>query len=372
MKVIANRFKHIFPKIIAQEQTGFIAERNINENIILAQEVVHSMRCQKKRKWMAIKINLEKAYDRVMWNGVLLSKFSLVRGIRQGCPLSPYLFVLCMEWLGHLIQATISEAKWNPIRLSRDVPDISHLFFVDDLSMMIPRKTRDEIERHIPPDVYMNYECLLHKMVTEDGSWNLDLFRVWLSDEVIQAIKGIPSPYPLEGPDRISWNHIFSSAFSVKSAYKAIKGGDGNPNDEKWEMAWKFPGPQWIQDIFHILRDCPATKDVWAQALQFFSSSQVVPSGCLDQSVKVHTSEEEVHLYTNRAVQLDSRLATVGGVVHDTEGHWYIPRNQNQVADCVAKLALIEKGNLQVLDFPSEMARVLIDRDKYFSGGSFD
>lgn len=112
-----------------------------------------------------IKINLEKAYDRViwdfinaslkatsipdylrniilpsitnstmqiMWNGVRLLKFKPVRGIRQGCSLSPYLFVLCMKWLDHSIQSTISTGKWNPSGLSRSRPTLSHLFFVDD------------------------------------------------------------------------------------------------------------------------------------------------------------------------------------------------------------------------------------------------
>ncbi|KAA3460632.1 Retrovirus-related Pol polyprotein LINE-1 [Gossypium australe] len=154
MKVIANRFK---------EQAGFIAGRNIIDNIILAQEVIHSMRCNRKgRKWMAVKLDLEKAYDRVswdfinaslsaagiplflrnvimsaisfstmqvLWNGVPTQKFKPKRGIRQGCPLSPYLFVLCMEWLGHSIHSGIED----PIRLSRSGPPVSHLFFADDL-----------------------------------------------------------------------------------------------------------------------------------------------------------------------------------------------------------------------------------------------
>ncbi|KAA3487341.1 reverse transcriptase [Gossypium australe] len=75
MKVIANRFKVIFPKLISQEQAGFIAGRNIFDNIILAQEVIHSMRCNRKgRKWMAIKLDLEKAYDRVSWDFINVSR----------------------------------------------------------------------------------------------------------------------------------------------------------------------------------------------------------------------------------------------------------------------------------------------------------
>ncbi|KAK5811979.1 hypothetical protein PVK06_027373 [Gossypium arboreum] len=69
MKVIANRFKMVFPKFIGPEQAGFVAGRNINDNIIIAQEVIHSMKSkQKNKKWMAIKIDLEKAYDRVRWD----------------------------------------------------------------------------------------------------------------------------------------------------------------------------------------------------------------------------------------------------------------------------------------------------------------
>ncbi|KAA3476668.1 reverse transcriptase [Gossypium australe] len=50
MKVIANRFKLVFPNIISQEQAGFIVGRNITNNIILAQEVILSMRCKRNGK----------------------------------------------------------------------------------------------------------------------------------------------------------------------------------------------------------------------------------------------------------------------------------------------------------------------------------
>ncbi|KAH1083089.1 hypothetical protein J1N35_022850 [Gossypium stocksii] len=67
MKVIANHFKVVFPKIIEQEQARLIAWQNITDNIIIAQEAIHPMRSkQKNKKWMAVKIDLEKAYDRVL------------------------------------------------------------------------------------------------------------------------------------------------------------------------------------------------------------------------------------------------------------------------------------------------------------------
>ncbi|KAA3480418.1 LINE-1 reverse transcriptase isogeny [Gossypium australe] len=44
MKIIPNRFKVVFPKIIGPEQTSFIVGKNITGNIIVAQEVIHSMR----------------------------------------------------------------------------------------------------------------------------------------------------------------------------------------------------------------------------------------------------------------------------------------------------------------------------------------
>ncbi|KAK5786060.1 hypothetical protein PVK06_040687 [Gossypium arboreum] len=167
MKVIANRFKVVFPNYITPEQVGFISGRNISDNIIIAQEVIHSMRSGKTgKKLMAIKFDLEKAYDRIswelidvslvaagipevlrkvimraisssnmqiFWDVVSFQSFKPVRGIRQGCPLSPYLFVFCMEWLGHLIRSEITAKRWKPIRLSRSGPSLSHLFFADDL-----------------------------------------------------------------------------------------------------------------------------------------------------------------------------------------------------------------------------------------------
>ncbi|PRQ37815.1 putative RNA-directed DNA polymerase [Rosa chinensis] len=69
----------------------------------------------------------------VCLNGELSNEFKASRGIRQGDPLSPYLFVLCMEKLSHLIKSAVEDGLWKPVRASGSSPLISHLFFADDL-----------------------------------------------------------------------------------------------------------------------------------------------------------------------------------------------------------------------------------------------
>lgn len=69
----------------------------------------------------------------ILWNGEALEDFTPERGLRQGDPLSPYLFVLCMERLSALITNKVEEGSWKGIKVSRNVCPISHLFFADDL-----------------------------------------------------------------------------------------------------------------------------------------------------------------------------------------------------------------------------------------------
>lgn len=68
----------------------------------------------------------------IIWNGQLLPSFNPARGLRQGDPLSSYLFVLCMERLSQLIDDTVACGVWQPIRISANGPAISHLLFVSD------------------------------------------------------------------------------------------------------------------------------------------------------------------------------------------------------------------------------------------------
>lgn len=70
---------------------------------------------------------------RVQWQNTTSDSFKPTRGVRQGDPLSPYLFVLCMERLGQLIHHEVAAGRWKPLPLSKRGPNLSHLFFADDL-----------------------------------------------------------------------------------------------------------------------------------------------------------------------------------------------------------------------------------------------
>lgn len=64
----------------------------------------------------------------ILWNGECTAPFKPTRGIRQGDPLSPYLFVLCMERLNQIIEEAIIGGRWRPIHASRGGPKLSNLF----------------------------------------------------------------------------------------------------------------------------------------------------------------------------------------------------------------------------------------------------
>ena len=68
----------------------------------------------------------------ILVNGEPKGEIKPTRGIRQGDPLSPYLFLLCSEGLNRLIQGAVREDKIRGFSLCRSGPRISHLFFTDD------------------------------------------------------------------------------------------------------------------------------------------------------------------------------------------------------------------------------------------------
>lgn len=56
----------------------------------------------------------------VNWNGARSNYFRPQRGIRKGYPISPYLFVICMDKLNHIIEHEVRQNNWKTLKLGRD------------------------------------------------------------------------------------------------------------------------------------------------------------------------------------------------------------------------------------------------------------
>lgn len=91
---------------------------------------------------MSCVTNLEAS---ILSNGKPLLPFTLERGLRQGDPLSPYLFVLCMERLSAIINQKVLQKKWLGITSSKNGPCFSHLFFADDI-LLFGKATDNQCE----------------------------------------------------------------------------------------------------------------------------------------------------------------------------------------------------------------------------------
>ena len=78
-------------------------------------------------------------------NGKVLNLFTPSRGLRQGDPLSPYLFLFIGEALTSLIRKEAASGHISPLKIARGAPGITNLLFADDCLLFFKASTEEEI-----------------------------------------------------------------------------------------------------------------------------------------------------------------------------------------------------------------------------------
>ncbi|KAA3460843.1 reverse transcriptase [Gossypium australe] len=213
-KTIANRLQKIIDKCIDKVQSAFVPGRLITDNVLLAYEIFHTLKQKRfgRKGVMVVKLDMSKTYDRVEWgflevvmekmgfakkwtdllhrcissvryavnmNGRRRNLFQPSRGLRQGDPLSPFLFLMYSEGLPSLTRTSMKQGL-----TSRKGPAISHLLFTDDCILFGEASSKGA---RILKDILQDYEKCSSQCV------NFSKSTVFFSPNTIEEDKAIVS-----------------------------------------------------------------------------------------------------------------------------------------------------------------------------------
>ncbi|XP_057444580.1 uncharacterized protein LOC130736815 [Lotus japonicus] len=259
-KVIANRLKLILPDIVSENQSAFVPNRLITDNALVAFECFHHMKSNRSRSGnIALKLDMTKAYDRVEWsflertlthfgfppqwikvvmgcvntvtfsvliNGSPDKCFAPGRGLRQGDPLSPYLFILCAEVLSAMFQHAIASKTLSGIRITPRAPVISHLFFADD-SIIFAKASTQEAATIL--HILHSYEAASGQKINLDKSeisWSRGVLKTRVDElKLLLQMKAVAShPRYLGLPTLVGRSKTQVFSFARDRGWKKLKG----------------------------------------------------------------------------------------------------------------------------------------------------
>lgn len=177
-KLLANILKQVIGLVVEDVQSTYIQERYILDGPLVMNKPV-SWAKQQKKKLFIFKVDFEKDFDSINWgyldfivdqmnfgckwrkwisiclsstksyvlvNGAPTDEFEISRGVHQGVPLSPFLFILAMEGLNIVVKSACEKPLFCGVKLPRDGPSVSHVFYAGD-AMFVGEWDRNRIKK---------------------------------------------------------------------------------------------------------------------------------------------------------------------------------------------------------------------------------
>lgn len=214
-KIISLRLKPILQDIILETQSAFVPGRAISDNFLITHEILHTLKNSEAviNCSMAVKTDMSKAYDRLEWKfietvllrlGFAPSLVNLImqcissvtycflvndsvhgrvvpsRGIRQGDPLSPYIFILCGEVHSGLCKRAQRSGHLSGLRVATKAPRLNHLLFADDTMFFL---NIDEDSYSTLMDILDQYKISFSQLINAAKS------SIYFSSKTPQAIR---------------------------------------------------------------------------------------------------------------------------------------------------------------------------------------
>lgn len=202
-RMILERLSKDIPKIISNNQSGFVKGRSIAENFLLAQKIIRDINKRSKQHNVVVKLDITKAYERVSWvfltkvlkkfgfseividitwrllsnswYSILINRkahifFESTKGVKQGDPISPTVFIIGPDVLSKGLSNLFKDSRYIGYGLSKWSPNVNYPAYVDD-TILFGSGDKCSIIRMMK--VISEYEKVSGQMVNKNKSFSM-------------------------------------------------------------------------------------------------------------------------------------------------------------------------------------------------------
>ena len=364
-KVLAERIKGIIPKVVPEEQVGFVQGRDIRSNVVLARAVLEKIRngdqigglllldCEKaydrvdrRFVWACLKklgfgdnfirmvaVLHEETVSRVLYKGGISDTVEMESGVRQGCPLAPLLFVI------HTIPLIMGLKEEKACEIGK--AKVTVLAFADDTVVYYKDEQDARKKMEMVEDYGKASAAKLNRNKTECVSWSLPGQLVSSNNFYgpLKCTRLLGAPISVTGDVGDLWKNMVNAAISTLSSWRAISFSIF----DKARICNIYIISR-FQYIFNYERMPKEWRQRLEKKMKFFIFGKIMSNRCLDEQTKAPIAVGGVGLLD---IDLQNRA---------TLAHWIVRRKEPGSEDWKEAMIEGDRRGIGVMSIISEAA----------------